>query len=786
MLQPGPVNSGWTTSTTGIFAKWGAGAFSTLTDSGNWVGSAIDLGGDFTQYKGPGGNTSGLQGISSATLPADQGMVVEYFPYKLTNGRVSQIEFGWSNTGDGTVGVSMRIYSDGSAEVWKNNYLVGSYSGGGNSPNYFDQMMAMGATLGGGAQPGQPIGYNRVMLIPCRDRELLVVSSGGASFCHVFQDLPEGTGGQTILDNATFWFFVPSPVGANLRFAYLQFQQSGTCFGAPSNWRLTPPSGSPTMQIYRDLTGAGSVSGSVVTPPTNPYSLAHPQQIELSLTGVSAGTLPAVSPFVYAARAYYSSGTASTPALGTGGLELLPYSTACRFEVSDTIGGTRVTLGLMQPLAIGTAISTALSGAGSPEAMEQQLLTECHRPLQIFDEVGMMLNGVAEPARWTDGFAFDDTVSGSPLTAANSYDRVQEIEIEVRDKWKLAEEFLFSDPAPLDGLTLSAAYLLVASTIGIPSGEVYVSATAASFTIPEGAPSGGEFAFLCDVGDKGSEILDRLHQTYASTWFHGFRPQPSGPPRLCLIDPADATSSGLPSSASLTLYESVEAASAGGISAGSEWKSLYRSFKQTVLEPEANDLCVVGRDPRGGKPIVAHKADAGSQDPTVGIALRPSNWLGSVKKYSWIDPGITTIGSAQYALDFLFTRLTAPRMLVEWECEYLPGLWRGDLVSLHRPFGEAAVTVRIKTFSGVVDAVSSFGGDSSVDTVWRPCRYVGEVAVSEGAPPIHPLDVLGTSLSGIAAQWHSLKALAKSQWMAGDRLSAQVMAGRPVLNQQEF
>ncbi len=744
MLCPAPLYANWVSTNTGITTKWGLSDYGTLTDSGNWKTHAADQGGPFIQYLGPSGNTAGLTGIGPS-VGINQPMVVEYFPQKGTNGKIEVLNFGWSNAGNGDTGPSFRVYSNGDMDLWLDNAIVGSYSGGGNSPDYFSQAMPVGTTLAGGAQSGQAYGYNRIMIIPCRDRELLVVSSGGASFCHIFQNLPEGVANQTITPAQNFWFYVPAPAMAILRIAPLQYAPTGFICGAASNWRVTPPSGSPTFRIYEALSDAsGAVTASLVIPTTNPYGLANPVQIKLSLTGSAS---PHGTPFVYGAGAFYGAETEQTTGAS---VEILDYVLGFDLAVSDTIGGTKATVSLRSPNALQTAGVL-------------QLATMCHRVMQVSDEVGMILNGVCEPPHTSAGFGF--------TTAAT--DLNQEIEFEVRDLWKLCEEYTFSDPVPLDGMTLADAYSLVATMIGLPSSMVQISASAASFTLPDTAASGGNWAFLCDIGDKGSEILDKLHQTYASTWFHGFRPNGASVPRLCLLDPADST--GLPSTPAVTLYASTAAAMAVGHSSETAYKAVFRSSKTQILEPEANDIVVIGRDPRGGKPIIAHTADTASQAVTTAPASRPANWLGSIRKFGWVDPAITTIAAAEYAAGLLKSRLTPARELIEFECEYLPGVWRGDLVQLQAADGSATV-VRIKTFRGSFEHVGNFGSSSTPDAIWRPCTYVGEVGSL-----ICPLDVHGATLRQIAVAWHQLKAISKQRIFDG----GEIVARRPVLNQQE-
>jgi hypothetical protein len=202
-----------------------------------------------------------------------------------------------------------------------------------------------------------------------------------------------------------------------------------------------------------------------------------------------------------------------------------------------------------------------------------------------------------------------------------------------------------------------------------------------------------------------------------------------------------------------------------------------RTYRTQFLEPEANDICVMGIDPRTRKPIVAHKADLAGQTVSTAVTGRPGNWLGTVRKYAWIDPSITTVALALSCVELLYSRLTPQREIVEIECEYLPGLWRGDMIQLV-PQSGIPVNVRIKTFRGAVEHIGTFAGSSVPDAVWRPCTYVCEVPVSGIESP---LDVGGTNLRAIAANWHSLKALSRQTvFDNGD-----VAARRSILNLQE-
>lgn len=342
----------------------------------------------------------------------------------------------------------------------------------------------------------------------------------------------------------------------------------------------------------------------------------------------------------------------------------------------------------------------------------------------------------------------------------------------VRDEWKLLENYRFSDPIPLGSYSLAAAYALVATAGGLPLSRIYCSPSCASFVL-DAAPataSGNGMGPTIDVGDTAAEWLDRLHQTYAGTFFHGFRPNGASAPVLSLIDPADTSGSGLPSTPSLTLYADYAAA----VAAGKSWQQVMRSYQTQVLEPESNDVWVMGADARTQKPIVAHLADLASQAVGTAPSSRPANWLGAIRKYGWVDPSISTIAMAQACAQLLYNRLDPARTLVEFECEYLPGIWRGDILELI-PQSGTPVHVRVKTFRGGFEYVAAAAGSNAV---WRPCTYVCEVVQSGLAAP---LDVDATSLAMIAQLWHQVRALSKRRiFDDGD-----IIGRRPVLNLQE-
>jgi len=729
MLMPAPLLAAWATSNTGIFAKLGMSDI-TFDDSSNWSSYVYDAAPVY-YYKLQ--NTSGAGGQTNISQPMNQPMCVEYWQPDGSNSKYEILSCGWSATGDGSAGVSLRFYADGTSEVWKSGVIVGSgYSVAGNSQAYFAPQNGQTGQTATASQAPAGV-FVKVLLIPFRDRELLVYSSAGGGFSHIFLDLPDSTAGNTITDAAPFWFSTFTGPQAVIRISQIKFQSSGYRYGSTSAWRSAPPAGTPNYLVFQSLTSGGSVS---VTEDTtyNPYGVPYPLSIAVSLSGSGAKT-----PFVYGARVWYG----PTPANTVGSeVDVIDYTRSLDLEVSDSISGVHATMVLSSP--------QALADAGVPA-----IKTQCHRPINIFSSGGKILTGVGEPPHVTDSNGFD----------GDGYDLNVDVEIQIRDYSKLAEEYIFMDPIPLDGLSLLDAYTALAQTMGFIAN---VSPSASAFTLGDaGSCSGGEFNVCVQVGDKGLEWLDRLHQTYAGNWAHFV----DGDGNFCLIDPAD-----MPSVPTLTLYRSIaDAVSAGGLEPDEAYKYVYRSLKWQTLAPEANDVWVTGEDPRTGRPIVAHYLDADSANPTIGPSDRHANWLGFARKYAWIDPTLTTIDLVTQVLNILAPKVTQPRTICEFECDYLDGLSKGALIKLDKAMGFArgtdgetgtAVIVRLKTFSGSFQQV----GDELAR--WAPCRYV-----AESTPNVEPLGVHGTSLNSILRSW-ALKAVSKQiVWDDG-----QIMAKRPILN----
>ena len=739
MLEPGPMNAQWITSNTGRFAKWAVGDFTLGTGSGTWKACTDDGSGAFMWYTGANDTTVSYTNFN---VGLNQGICFEFWTATAVSSRYPILNLGWSATHDASSGVCLELFGNGDIDVYKNGACVGQGKIGGDLFGYYD---AAQGTFG-----AAPKDLLRLIMIPCSDRELLVVCpTHGGGFSHVFLDLEEGVAGQTILDNAPFWFQVVPPYSppVKVRVAPIQFAASGTIASNPTGWRLAPPYSSPDVAyVYQDLTSvANGLTCSLVAATSgfpNLFSVPHPVQLQVSLSGG-----PSQTPFVYGALAMFDTQTAvtSTPVGHAAGLDVTSYMVSATIESEDAVGGHRATIRLRNPRAI--------AALGSPNLDKM-----CDRAFALSDASGVLGSFIAESPITEDDFGMSN----------DDYDAALEVELAGRDGWKLAEDYEFGDCLPFDTLTLAEAFTQTCRNIGF---GIYISAAASSLKInASGVSADGEWNMMADVGDRGSEVLQKLHQAFVPNWwldltFSGTQWV------LNVLAPTD-----MPSTSAITLYRSIKDAIAiGGYSAASAPYFVYRHFKKHYLEPEASQAWTLGEDFRTGRPLIVGQTDDAAADPTTPVASRPLNWVGYLKKVAFGTPALTIMTDLQNANDLFFSRVTAPRLLGEFECEYLDGINRGQIVTLSKALDYYPETntgtdlsVRLKTFSGGFDMVAGSGAQ------WRPARYVGE-----NSSVACPLGVGGTSIRKIKANW-ALRALSKARM----DLRTSITGRRPYINVQ--
>lgn len=673
-LRPRPYTATWRTSAAGDLARLRKADYD-VAASASWVESSLRFDGDVRLH------SKGSLAATVTTLaswPRNQPFWLSWHVYNTGNENFDQLQFGWGTPGAADR-VSLRFWSSGQVDVYKGDTKVGDGSIGAPVKQQRQQ------------DPGQETPVRQLagqvaeaFLLPFGKRSLAVSSNQGEGFVHTFEDLDPQAPDPTITPPGQVRWLVPEGQ-ATVQLAPVRFPTSGVLVSRLFVLRHAPASGSaPTLTVRADLPGYGAsaswsaelVEADGVTP-FSANGVRRECRVRVTLTGDGTNT-----PFLYGVSAVFERTTANTANSPT---TLDTYLTRAEYTVPEEASGVELSLTVRAPAAVETAGATLLRRLGN-------------RPMDArIAGVGdiTLLAGRTEGPEWTESVG----------------DETRECVLRCRDGWKALELYRIQEPEPLDGILIETALATFVKMAGFSDSDLSIEAVGFPLpTVTEAAQ--GDFALIPEVGDTAAEWIRRLWETYLRTYYMGFKPTATGV-KFFLASPA-----ALGTAASLTLYPTDALSVAAGNPAGTLGK-WYRAYRETVLEPEANDLYVVGYDPRTEQPLRVGYADEASMDPTTAVALRPENWLGEPRRYGWVDPSITTEAAAAFALAVLRGRLTVARRMGEWECDLLlkgdgSPVWRGDVVAL-----SGIGRFRVESFSG------EFLVENTARTV-RPFRYVGQ------------------------------------------------------------
>lgn len=686
ILLPLPLSEEWQTTTSGDYARLTRSEYA-LTTPDSWT--SFDR-------NGLTGNTylhslNINEPVYTPEVGRNAPIYLSWYAYNAGNSRFVQMECGW---GQGTeFEVSLRIWSDDSVEVWRNGVYVHT----GSLTDALDYPPQYGARRGADGGTGRQNAQETVdvLLFPTRGNELIVLSpTQGGGFVVQFADLDPSVG--IVTEAGPFWWWVREGQATAQCQAPMRFRTSGTLYSLPTNLRYPPPEGATfavAAFFNNPASGSAQFSLSVVDANTLAPFVADGTAVATRLCAEFSGDGIATS-YLYAGIYSYA-GSAEYTAAGT--VAFTPYLLAAdppRLSVGDDASQVSLYLTCKEPDALEGEITNVQIGS--------------NRPIQA----SLVGSGTA---------TFFSGRTNAPQLELRANDLTSRLNIECRDRWKAHESFLLSDPVPLDGLNLANAFLYFATLPGYAESDVDIEPI--DFDLPVvAAASKGEWAVIPEAGDTAAQWLQRLHEDFAATYYIGWRPTAAGP-KFCVWGTAT-----LGTAALATLYPTVDLA--GGTTA-----YVYRSFRQSVLEPEANDIYAVGQDRRTKLPIVAHIADLDSINPSTAVNARPENWLGERRKYELHAPEIVTQETANWAAGILYQRLTPSRKMAEWRSEFLSdnsgvALWRGDVVHL---VGRGRY--RIQTIeaafqhewnAGTIGTATGFQAIQGTAAPFRECVYTGE------------------------------------------------------------
>lgn len=644
MLMPVQMRDDWETTFTGDYARLGRASYVksdlvTALPASEWAENnrrGTTAGDIYLESRGV-----NYAVFTSATYSANRGFFLSFYvPEGSGLGKVA-LECGWGEPGEPDT-VSLRILGGGRVQVYKGAAMVGtgSISGAIQDVKRYSQITPAG---GQGTPNGDVIGkVVNLYLIPCRGRELLVLSATGAGFCHVFEDLPEDVVSDITPGGAHFWWQVAQGK-ASVQCAPLTYPEDGWIASLPYALRLPPPTGSSFVAaLYGELPGygAGAAASSSLrltdgTTAYTPNGVIDDITVRVDLTGDGTNT-----PFVYAVDYVLPPETDDTSAVEMA--DISDNVQSLSLNVPEDPGGARVTLRAKDPGSLLIAAPTR----------------QANRPVQVE----------------LDGVTFFTGNSGKPQYGENKSEKTQAIEWELRDLWSQLETARYEEPHPhFDGFPLDEVIAELLQDAGIPMAEWDIEATAFDLPISRRA-SQGEWAYRPEALDTVADWILRIWRTFAPTWHCYFYPTLTGPKfRFC-------SESYLSATPKAELYMDRD---------GDTDKTACIAFREDTHPAETTRLSVIGYDPATKTVLRDRRAYASLEDPTLLPSLRPAGWVGEITPVGVVEPRLVSADAVTQAADQLEERLTSEHRIAQIRTRGMLTdgdgliLYKGDVIRIY-------------------------------------------------------------------------------------------------------
>ena len=688
MLAPVCLGSTWQTSSSGDNVRLTLANFG-LGSSSLWKTKANTQAGTVRLWATAGMGSSSA--ITTATYGVNRGFYVSFHSFNTGNENSTYaFECGWDNAGSGSSGVSLRIFAaTGNIEVWKSGVKLNTYSFGGDVVN----------------KPAE------FLLIPMRRRELLVYCpTTGGGFVHVFDDIAETATSPVIVDDESFWFFVPGNLPVDCEIAPLRFKASGFVRSKTYSFGRVPQTGQ-TLGTYSNASPSTAVTNARVF--------------------ADRGSWTATTEAVSAVAIETTGGSAFTPNGSTSQVKVKVSMTAASGNgytpflrgISTSYVGTFVDTDDSEEFDITSSIlSASLSVPDDPGGVEMHvvlkdpedvetdvagLLAHENIPCQVKIGTKIIIDGIISPVKFTDGL----------------HGEVRTGDLVIRDRMATMQSYILRDRIPLDGLKLShmtdpdcVGGLL--ETVGITDYDI----DNLTYLIPSipGASS-SEFSHMMESGSTPFSELSSLVTEIAFGFLWGIKPT-STVPKAFFKDPDTYTPR------TITLYRTPEDAIAGGVSSTDAPYRCYDNYHREPLPIAGNEVRVMGLDPRKNEPIVRWQEDAASKNPATAPSLRPTNWCGEPRVVGFQSPRLQTAASCEKLLETAFPKITARNYITSADSMMLfdgaVPLWRGDEIVY-----DGRETVTITAFT--VEFVSE-----QSNLVFRSANYVGGASFGFGGSSV--------------------------------------------------
>lgn len=680
MLSPRPIYEAFFTTNAAPYDKFGLSDFTGL--GATWKLTDLTGVGGSKFIQGP-PSALGTPVVTSAALAKNTGMYLGLYIFSDGSDFVVA-EFGYANTGAVTNDTAFRLRSSGVLEVWRGGFKIaeGDVTGSAGGSSVQNKLL-------------------HLMIIPCRRREILVISSDGNGVRAIMPDILETDTNPTITPATKFW--INCFKNFTFQMAPLKYATSGYACSIDSYLADAPATGA-TLETYTNPAWVTSSNARVYGDQS--YRTGNTDAVQQSLVQtdgttafVANGVLNVLkikvamtgnglsSPVVYGVSGGYARTVANTDA--TESANINDKWQRMSFEVPET-GGSTFGVEIMNPAASGiTAI-----------------YTHANKPFEVKLGTTFVHTGVTEPVEFTRG-----SVAATDKINMRSNSRISQ----------LLKDYMFRERMVFDGLPISHATndCVIKRLIDLVGGGTLDLETA-TVSAGEIAPAKcGDFTEMADIGENGWSYLSKIMQDYLAGYWYGEYPGATG---VAFTVKSQATINAAASK--YTYYQTInDAITIGGIAADEAWRYVYRQLRWHYINPEANEVVVTGYDPRLDLPVQTVKRAATSIDPTVKPSLRPTNWVGGTTRIGLINKGLSTQTMTNDAASLLYDRCSPSRTVTEIEVE-LPmrsdvtgfPIWVSDKITL---YGDQDYIVT--AINGEVVKEPNGVGDQ---WMWRPVTLV--------------------------------------------------------------
>jgi hypothetical protein len=670
MLAPLPVTDAWRSTFSGNYARYSYSDF-TGTDISKWSGFHVSTSTSDTAIRMD--QTTANPIDLTTSLPSNCPMWFRYYrnsPQDSSDDIILSARYNYGKAGSApnNFSVEVKFRGNGSISIFKNGNLEATYDRSGSN---FSSARAYTSIF----NPTKR--WVNVMIIPFRTRELLVWTDNGTCFSHTFEGLeyPNNTTNYPITPSGTFSFVVPTGKIA-LQVARCYFKTSGYIMGSKKTLRYAPTSGewtTPTYQVYKDDFGDGTaptITTSVVDA-TSPFAtfagngVKTDVRIKVAWSGGAAGA----NAGVYCADAWVDQPASATY---DGTIDITEAVESLSLSTGED-GRTSLDM---------TARIAALIGKSVPK-----LATTGDRPIAI------QISSPKTGASWVD--IFRGTLSPPEIIYQPSADAYTNglMKFTGVDRYGDFDVTMFPESVPNDGNTIPNFFDAVFPVAGYSTATYLSSNYTTGFSLPTSADiSRGNYAMVPKRGDYVGGYINQYKDEYLATWYFGWRPtsatSPTGGYKFQVSDPADVGDASV-----ATLYQTMDDAQLWGGYLGYE-ASQYtvRGMRRLYESPEANQITVVGQDPKTNKLLTKTLIDASSQIPGTAPASRPDNWRGRPIQYILTNENLTTQSAVESAADLLYDRLGTGRYMIEWESDLLTYFDPAPIKTRMRPTATITVT----------------------------------------------------------------------------------------------